>query len=95
MHYRLKERLMVILATWLRHNCRPYNVPQDQAEIDLYHALDTWLAARKVKDDQLMIGFVRCRKCGCRWEALAYRKTLHKLECPECSEQKSEVATIV
>ncbi len=42
-------------------------------------------------DDQLLIGFVRCKTCKCEWEALAYQSSINKLECPLCGVQDSEV----
>lgn len=41
----------------------------------------------------LMIGTVYCRRCYHEWDALAYKGTLHKLECPECGVQNSGPVT--
>ncbi len=81
--------LTQFVAQWLYRLTEPRGGNCDA--VDLHLSLDVWFRKQVEEHDDLVIGFVQCKKCNSVWEALACSSTVHKLQCPECNTKQTKV----
>ena len=85
----LRRRLTQFVAQVLYRLTEPTG--RNSEAVDLHLTLGAWFQNQIEEHDDLVIGFVQCKKCDSQWEALAYRSTVHNLQCPECKAKQTRV----
>jgi predicted Zn-ribbon and HTH transcriptional regulator len=75
------RRIAIAVASWLCGTIE--GLSNDNADLALAEALDSWLRKQKRNGQILYTGCVSCKSCGHTWESLVSSDDV-ELHCPQC-----------